>query len=105
MLSLLSLYFHYTNVNFPLLHPPTFYAQFREGLHLQDPKFAAVVWCMMAVAARWSDDRRVLWDGWGSPSDGSKMEDDDERVEWASAGWRFFLRSLGKLHIHTQDDK
>ena len=96
MLSLLSLYFHYTNVNFPLLHPPTFYAQFREGLHLQDPKFAAVVWCMMAVAARWSDDRRVLWDGWGSPSDGSKMEDDDERVEWASAGWRIFLRSLGK---------
>lgn len=51
---------------------------------------------MMANGARWSDDLRVLWDGWGKSSDGSQTEEDGECVEWASAGWRFFLRGLGK---------
>ncbi|EJD02602.1 uncharacterized protein FOMMEDRAFT_84516, partial [Fomitiporia mediterranea MF3/22] len=63
-LPLLALYFHHTNTIFPLLHAPTFYAQFRDGLHLRDAQFAGVVWMLLAIASRWSDDRRVLWDGW-----------------------------------------
>ncbi|KAL5485496.1 hypothetical protein ACEPAI_8138 [Sanghuangporus weigelae] len=95
-LPLLSLYFHHTNVIFPLLHAPTFYAQFRDILHLRDAQFAGVVWAVMAVASRWSDDRRVLWEGWGSEknNDVPKVEEAAEELEWASAGWRFFLRSL-----------
>ncbi|KAI5118928.1 hypothetical protein M0805_003752 [Coniferiporia weirii] len=97
-LPLLSLYFHHTNSIFPLLHAPTFYAQFRDRLHLRDAQFAGVVWCLMAIGSRWSQDRRVLWDGWGSESGAawqSETEDaSDEDLEWASAGWRFFLRSL-----------
>ncbi|KAH8107479.1 fungal-specific transcription factor domain-containing protein [Phellopilus nigrolimitatus] len=96
-LPLLSLYFHHTNAIFPLLHAPTFYAQFRDGLHLRDMQFAGVVWALLAIGARWSQDRRVLWDGWGAEArkEPPECETSDEKdVEWASAGWRFFLRSL-----------
>lgn len=95
-LPLLALYFHHTNTIFPFLHAPTFYSQFRDGLHLRDVQFAGVIWAMLAVASRWSEDRRVLWDGWGSGNavDVAKMK--DEEIEWASAGWRFFHRSMGE---------
>ena len=100
VLPLLSFYFHHTNTMFPLLHAPTFYAHIRAGLHTRDPRFASVVWACMAIASRWSSDPRVLWDGWGSPSSDSSEENagkekDDGGEEWAGAGWRFFLRSLG----------
>lgn len=57
-----------------------------------------MVWAIMAVAARWSEDQRVLWNGWGSETTGGLPEVEDPAtgdLEWASAGWRFFLRSLG----------
>lgn len=103
-LPLLALYFHHTNVIFPLFHAPTFWAQFRDKLHLRDAQFAGVVWAAMAIASRWSDDRRVLWDGWGSEkSEGlPKVEETAEEPEWASAGWRFFLRSLGEYFSRPQ---
>lgn len=95
---LLSLYFHQQNTIFPLLHAPTFYAQLQAGLHTRDSGFASVVWCCMAVASRWSTDIRVLWAGWGAPGNAGGEEavkKEGEEEEWASAGWRFFLRSLG----------
>lgn len=115
LLPLLSLYFHHQNSTFPLLHAPTFYSQLRSGLHERDAHFAGVVWAAIAVASRWSTDRRVLWDGWGSDSEYSAQDslpegewseqnmkhngnngkgNENEELEWASAGWRFFMRSL-----------
>ncbi len=80
---------------YPLLHYPTFSKLFNEGLHHQDAQFAAVVWCVIAVGARWSEDRRVLWDGWGSGGNKATHPGDNNEMDWASAGWRFYLRGLG----------
>lgn len=86
------------------MHAPTFYGQLRDELHLHDADFAGVVWCMMAIGSRWSQDRRVLWDGWGSDvggDSGDKRIKREENEEWASAGWRFFLRSLGEPSLDS----
>lgn len=96
---LLALYFHHQNTVFPLFHAPTFYAQLRDGLHTRCAHFAGVVWAALAVASRWSEDRRVLWDGWGAPTDVAGQTGEAHEVDWGSAGWRFFFRSSGKVHI------
>ncbi|PBK95211.1 hypothetical protein ARMGADRAFT_1011085 [Armillaria gallica] len=61
--SLINLYFERVNILLPLLHRPTFENSISEKLHLQDQKFADVVIFVCAVASRYSDDPRVLFEG------------------------------------------
>ncbi|KAK0462413.1 fungal-specific transcription factor domain-containing protein, partial [Desarmillaria tabescens] len=63
MRSLIGLYFERVNIVLPLLHRPTFENSIAEKLHLKDQKFADVVIFVCAVASRYSDDPRVLFDG------------------------------------------
>ncbi|KZV61073.1 hypothetical protein PENSPDRAFT_693721 [Peniophora sp. CONT] len=68
-------YFTHLNVITPILHRPSFEKQVREGLHLKDEAFGAVLLSVCANGARLSDDRRVLT---------------DEGQNWYSAGWAWF---------------
>ncbi|KAK0213379.1 fungal-specific transcription factor domain-containing protein [Desarmillaria ectypa] len=61
--SLVDLYFERINILLPLLHRPTFENLVAEKLHLKDQKFADVVLFVCAVASRYSDDPRVLFEG------------------------------------------
>jgi hypothetical protein len=63
MVSLIDLYFKCINWMLPILHRPTFERSISEGLHIQDASFASTLLMVCAVAARYSDDRRVLMDG------------------------------------------
>lgn len=98
-LSLIALYFTHLNSQFPLLHKPLFYDQFNSNLHLQDTRFAATVWCIIANASRWSDDPRVLWTGWGADENATKDGKSDGQNLWLSAGWRFFTKGMGKRNF------
>ncbi|KAJ2932550.1 hypothetical protein H1R20_g4546, partial [Candolleomyces eurysporus] len=60
---LVQLYFDTTNLYVPLLHRGTFEKAFKADLHLSSPDFAQVVLGVCAVAARYSDDERVLLEG------------------------------------------
>ncbi|VDB90963.1 unnamed protein product [Peniophora sp. CBMAI 1063] len=72
---LVDCYFTHLNVITPILHRPSFEKQVREGLHLREEAFGAVVLSVCANGARISDDRRVLT---------------DEGKNWYSAGWAWF---------------
>ncbi|KAJ3551665.1 hypothetical protein NM688_g4573 [Phlebia brevispora] len=63
MQSLVELYFSNLNIFLPLLHRPTFEKELRDGLHLVDEGFGAVVLLVCALGAKFSDDPRVLLDG------------------------------------------
>lgn len=63
---LVKLFFTYVNVYIPLLHRPTFERSVKEGLHNSDPAFGATVLGVCAVASRYSDDERVIFEGTNS---------------------------------------
>ena len=73
--SLLDLNFLIHNVYSPLLHRPTFLQGVKDGLHLRDDGFACIVLLVCSIAARSSNDPRVLLDGCDSVH---------------SAGWKWF---------------
>ncbi|KZV76630.1 hypothetical protein PENSPDRAFT_646069 [Peniophora sp. CONT] len=81
--ALVDLYFDHHNVFIPLLHRPMFESALVDGLHLKDRAFGAVVLGVCACAARLSDDRRVLLEGYGD--------------QWHSAGWKWYLQIQAAL--------
>ena len=62
METLIEIYFLSNNCHFPLLHRPTFEAQYRSDLHLTNKGFAEVLLLVCATASRCTDDPRVLLD-------------------------------------------
>ena len=62
MHSLLSLFFRYITPFTPVVHKPTFEAQYAEKLHLRDLPQARLLLMMCSVASPYSDDPRVLHD-------------------------------------------
>ncbi|TFK36748.1 fungal-specific transcription factor domain-containing protein [Crucibulum laeve] len=72
---LANLYFDHVNLYLPLLHRPTFDGYVAEGLHHKNDGFGAVLLLVCAVAARFSDDPRVLLEGVESSH---------------SSGWKWF---------------
>ncbi|KAJ2915983.1 hypothetical protein MD484_g4431, partial [Candolleomyces efflorescens] len=60
---LVQLYFDTTNIYIPLLHRPTFEKALKADHHLSNPDFGQVVLGVCAVAARYSNDERVLLEG------------------------------------------
>ncbi|KAJ7598897.1 fungal-specific transcription factor domain-containing protein [Mycena floridula] len=76
MASLIDLYFAHVHIFFPLLHRPTFERKIAEGEHLDvTSKFGTTVMLAMAISSRFSDDPRVLAQGYDSP---------------LSSGWKWF---------------
>lgn len=75
MESLINLYFRYINDFVPLLHEPSFKKKVAGDTHIREDAFACLLLLVCACGSRWSDDKRVLIDGY----DG-----------WHSAGWRYF---------------
>lgn len=76
--SLIPIYFEHVNNYLPLLHRPTFEKCVLAGLHFRDEAFGITVLLVCAIAARHSDDPRVLLEGHDKP--GSRL----------SAGWKWF---------------
>ncbi|CAA7262254.1 unnamed protein product [Cyclocybe aegerita] len=72
---LVELYFDNINLDLPLLHRPSFERSISDGLHYTDEGFAEVYLLVCALGARFSSDRRVLFDGVDSLH---------------SAGWKWF---------------
>jgi hypothetical protein len=60
---LVQLYYDCVNIYAPLLHRPTFERSLKAELHLSDPDFGGVVMGVCALAARYSNDDRVLLEG------------------------------------------
>ena len=86
---LVSSYFRFVNVGFPLLHRPSFERALAAGLHLRDEGFGAVVLLVCALSARHSRDPAVLA---GCPG-----------RSWHWAGWQWFeqvrtTRQMVQLH-------
>ncbi|TFK49991.1 hypothetical protein OE88DRAFT_303307 [Heliocybe sulcata] len=78
MTSLVKIYFDVTHYLGPFLHQPTFLRDFQEGLHFRDPKFAAILLMVCAIASRYSDDERVF------------VKELDSTYSPQSAGWQWF---------------
>ncbi|KIJ54507.1 hypothetical protein M422DRAFT_240574 [Sphaerobolus stellatus SS14] len=57
---LFEIYFGYINIHWPLLHKPTFLADYERGRYLQDRDFACVLLAVCALAGRQCNDPRVL---------------------------------------------
>ncbi|KAJ7511777.1 fungal-specific transcription factor domain-containing protein [Mycena galericulata] len=76
--TLIDIYFKKINPMIALLHSPSFRASVVDGEHLRDHHFGAVVLAACALAARFSDDPRVLM---------------TENASQQSAGWRYFLQA------------
>jgi len=93
--SLIDLYFRYINTHLPLLHRPTFERAVAEGLHLRaqnhetdgddETMFSAVLLLVCAVASRYSNDERVLF----NPTQDTG-EDKSGKKDWHSSGWKYF---------------
>ncbi|KAG5648606.1 hypothetical protein DXG03_003217 [Asterophora parasitica] len=75
---LVVLYFEYVNSHFPLFHRLTYEKLIDDKVHLTDRHFAATVLGVCAVAARYSDDPRVLL---------------DSATSWHSAGWKWYQQT------------
>lgn len=75
--SLIDIYFEHVNPFTALLHAPSFRRSVEDGLHLRDDGFGQVTLMLCAIAARFSDDPRVLLDG-----------GHDQSLH--SAGWKWF---------------
>ncbi|KAJ7194854.1 fungal-specific transcription factor domain-containing protein [Mycena pura] len=60
---LVDLYFLRVNIVVNLLHRPTFERSLASGLHLVDPHFGETVLGVCCVAAKFSDDPRVILEG------------------------------------------
>ncbi|KAJ7021461.1 hypothetical protein C8F04DRAFT_267477 [Mycena alexandri] len=74
--SLVELYFTKVNIIMFLLHRPSFEKSLASGLHLVDRQFGSTVLGVCAMAAKYSDDPRVLLEGTNS----------------LSAGWKYFCQ-------------
>ena len=74
MAKLIDGYFDNLNVYMPLLHTPSFQRNVRDGVHLREPLFGAVVLLVCAIGSRWTDDPRVQTDDGTTP------------------GWRWFTQ-------------
>ncbi|KAJ7099269.1 fungal-specific transcription factor domain-containing protein [Mycena belliarum] len=61
--SLVALFFEHVNPLLCLLHRPTFEKALAVGLHMVDHKFGSLVLGVCAVAAKYSDDSRVVLEG------------------------------------------
>ena len=95
--SLVSIYFDLFNIYNPLLHRPTFERDVREELHLRDSGFGAVLLMVCALAARASNDPRVLLARESDTArmqtvDGSDPSKEQEEPRYHSAGWAWFAQ-------------
>ncbi|KAI0028533.1 fungal-specific transcription factor domain-containing protein, partial [Vararia minispora EC-137] len=75
---LISSYFQLPHYLFPILHRPTFEADFAAGKHLKDEGFGAIVLLLCAIGARITDDPRVF------------LDHPDRPAHPHSAGWAWF---------------
>ncbi|KAJ7165523.1 fungal-specific transcription factor domain-containing protein [Mycena crocata] len=73
--SLISLFFSRVNIVICLLHQPTFEKSVASGLHLVDYDFGSTVLGVCALAAKYSDDPRVILEGTNTQ---------------LSSGWKYF---------------
>ncbi|KAF8315668.1 hypothetical protein DL93DRAFT_2078902 [Clavulina sp. PMI_390] len=73
---LFDLFFLHFTPFLPVLHQPTFEAQYRSGLHLKNTSFAKSVLLVCAIASRYCEDPRVCF----------------EEIGRQSAGWRYFIQ-------------
>ncbi|KAF8315669.1 hypothetical protein DL93DRAFT_2056908, partial [Clavulina sp. PMI_390] len=74
---LFDLFFRHFTTFLPVIHRPTFEAQYNAGLHLKDRSFGRSVLLACAIASRYCDDPRVFLKGIGRQS----------------AGWIFFTQA------------
>ncbi|KAH9847217.1 fungal-specific transcription factor domain-containing protein [Lenzites betulinus] len=72
---LVDLYFQHMNCYMPLLHRPTFEQGVKDGLHLHDEGFGSTVLLVCANGARFTDDPRVLLEGYDTTQ---------------TSGWKWF---------------
>ncbi|KAF7325850.1 Zn(2)-C6 fungal-type domain-containing protein [Mycena kentingensis (nom. inval.)] len=91
--SLVALYFSNVNPFVPVLHRPTFLAAVGQGTHLTNRGFAKTVLLVCAVAARYSDDPRVL-------SQGSSANPEEANANLDTAGWKWFAQVETDLSGH-----
>ncbi|KAI0326454.1 hypothetical protein GY45DRAFT_1258946 [Cubamyces sp. BRFM 1775] len=75
MEELVDLYFKHMNCYMPLLHRPSFEQGIKEGLHLHDEGFGSTVLLVCANGSRFTNDPRVLLDGYDTTQ---------------SSGWKWF---------------
>ncbi|KAG6896841.1 hypothetical protein C0992_005744 [Termitomyces sp. T32_za158] len=77
---LVDLYFQHMNRYLPLLHRPTFERAVNSGLHYVDGSFAATLLLVCAVAAKYSDDPRVM----------DEPKEPGGKPDPLSSGWKWF---------------
>ncbi|KAJ7650532.1 hypothetical protein FB45DRAFT_714184, partial [Roridomyces roridus] len=96
---LIDLYFERINPLMGLLHAPSFRRSISQGEHLSDLHFGSVVLLVCALAARCSDDPRVLLDQ--EPHQGSAGWKWFRQVRplWMAATFQTFRFSLYKLQV------
>ncbi|KAF7297811.1 Fungal-trans domain-containing protein [Mycena kentingensis (nom. inval.)] len=70
MAALVGLYFENVHSTLPILHRDAFERALSAKLHLRDGKFGATLLAVLAVASQYSDDPRVLVDGYSAQSSG-----------------------------------
>ncbi|KAG9101474.1 hypothetical protein FRC06_002988 [Ceratobasidium sp. 370] len=83
--SLIELFFKHVSPQIPIIHEPTLRAQIRAGLHTRDHSFARLMLAICALAARWSNDPRVLHE-----SERAAAEAGDLNASRLSAGVKYF---------------
>lgn len=74
--TLFGLFFRNFTPFLPIIHQPTFEAQYKDKLHHRNTSFAIVVLLVCAIASRYCDDSRVCLKDGGRPS----------------AGWKYFVQ-------------
>lgn len=72
MRTLIDLFFRYVTPFFPIIHRPTFEAQYADRLHERDSHHAQLLFMVCAVASVYSDDPRVYQEVRGVPVPGYK---------------------------------
>lgn len=82
MAALIDLYFIHMNRYLPLLHRPTFERAINSGLHYTDASFAATLLLVCAVAAKYSDDPRVM----------DEPQKPGGKPDPHSSGWKWFAQ-------------
>jgi hypothetical protein len=77
---LIDLYFKRVNLFLPIMHRPSFEKLISQGYHLHDSAFGTCVLLVCAVAARHSDDPRVL------------LDEEIGLGTHLSSGWKYFVQ-------------
>lgn len=83
--SLIELYFKHVSPQIPIIHEPTLRAQIRAGLHTRDHSFARLMLAICALAARWTNDPRVLHE-----TERETLEAGEPNATRLSAGVKYF---------------